>query len=270
MGRQPPQFGGAARHGDRRRRGRAAPCRLRRGARTDRPDGGHRPRLHGQRRADADDRLPLQSRPGLQYPAARSPLPRRERGAGHPHGVEGPSRRAAVDGCRQRAFRRLYTDGRARHLDGGRDDDDGLGRAAAALCEVFRGGLRLYERLGRVPQGAPGAVLAARLPAALHGQLVVRPEVRLVAQPTEASALRQVAKCELPMLFIHGDADDFVPTRMVYPLYEAKPGEKELWVVPGAAHAMSYRDNRAEYTRRVAEFVGRYVGDGSAQPVRTD
>ena len=86
----------------------------------------------------------------------------------------------------------------------------------------------------------------------------------------EASALRQVAKCELPMLFIHGDADDFVPTRMVYPLYEAKPGEKELWVVPGAAHAMSYRDNRAEYTRRVAEFVGRYVGDGSAQPVRTD
>ena len=83
----------------------------------------------------------------------------------------------------------------------------------------------------------------------------------------EASALRQVAKCELPMLFIHGDADDFVPTRMVYPLYEAKPGEKELWVVPGAAHAMSYRDNRAEYTRRVAEFVGRYVGDGPCERI---
>ena len=49
----------------------------------------------------------------------------------------------------------------------------------------------------------------------------------------EASALAQVAKCELPMLFIHGDADDYVPTWMVYPLYEAKPGEKELWLVPG-------------------------------------
>ena len=47
---------------------------------------------------------------------------------------------------------------------------------------------------------------------------------------------------------------------MVYPLYEAKPGEKELWVVPGAAHAMSYRDNPEEYTRRVGEFVGRYIG----------
>ena len=75
----------------------------------------------------------------------------------------------------------------------------------------------------------------------------------------EASALKQVARCDRPMLFIHGDADDYVPTAMVYPLYEAKPGEKELWVVPGAAHALSYRDNRAEYTRRVGEFVGRYI-----------
>ena len=77
----------------------------------------------------------------------------------------------------------------------------------------------------------------------------------------EASALRQVARCDRPMLFIHGDADDFVPTRMVYPLYEAKPGEKELWVVPGAAHAMSYRDNREEYTRRVGAFVEKYIPD---------
>ena len=47
---------------------------------------------------------------------------------------------------------------------------------------------------------------------------------------------------------------------MVYPLYEAKPGEKELWVVPGAAHAVSYRDNREEYTRRVKAFVEKYIG----------
>ncbi len=75
----------------------------------------------------------------------------------------------------------------------------------------------------------------------------------------EASAIDQVRKCTLPMMFIHGDADDFVPTRMVWPLYEAKPGDKELWIVPGAAHALSYRDNREEYTRRVGEFVGRYI-----------
>lgn len=75
----------------------------------------------------------------------------------------------------------------------------------------------------------------------------------------EASSLEQVRKCRLPMLFIHGDADDYVPTEMVYPLYEAKPGEKELWVVPDTAHALAYRDNREEYTARVGEFVGKYI-----------
>lgn len=75
----------------------------------------------------------------------------------------------------------------------------------------------------------------------------------------EASALEQVRKCTLPMLFIHGDADTFVPTWMVYPLYEAKPQPKELWVVPGAAHAMSYKDYPREYTEHVKKFVEKYV-----------
>lgn len=38
----------------------------------------------------------------------------------------------------------------------------------------------------------------------------------------EASALEQVKKCKLPMFFIHGDKDTYVPTWMVYELYEAK------------------------------------------------
>lgn len=75
----------------------------------------------------------------------------------------------------------------------------------------------------------------------------------------EASALRQVAKCRKPMLFIHGSNDDFVPTAMVYPLYEAKPQPKQLWIAPGSIHARSYNDHPAEYTRRVAEFVGKYI-----------
>lgn len=75
----------------------------------------------------------------------------------------------------------------------------------------------------------------------------------------EASAVEQVKKCRLPMLFIHGDADDFVPTWMVYELFEAKPQPKEIWVVPDAAHAVSYRDNRDQYVWRVRNFVSRYI-----------
>lgn len=71
----------------------------------------------------------------------------------------------------------------------------------------------------------------------------------------EASALRQVRRCQLPMFFIHGDRDDFVPTAMVHELYAAKPAPKQLWVAPGSAHARSYHDHPAEYTARVAAFL---------------
>lgn len=74
----------------------------------------------------------------------------------------------------------------------------------------------------------------------------------------QASPLRQVAKCHKPMLFIHGDKDDFVPTKMVYPLYQAKPGVKELFIGKGSIHAKTYRDHRKEYVRIVKDFVGRY------------
>ena len=73
----------------------------------------------------------------------------------------------------------------------------------------------------------------------------------------EASALRQVEKSQLPMLFIHGDSDTFVPTEMVYRLYAAKPGKKELWVTRGSGHAQSYLDHREEYVRHVADFLNR-------------
>lgn len=84
----------------------------------------------------------------------------------------------------------------------------------------------------------------------------------------EASPLRQVAKSRLPMLFIHGDADDYVPTWMVYPLFKAKAQpigkdgkvDKELWIAKGTQHALAYHDYPEEYSRRVREFVTRCVG----------
>lgn len=75
----------------------------------------------------------------------------------------------------------------------------------------------------------------------------------------EASAVEQVKKCLHPMLFIHGTKDDFVPTYMVYDVYDAKPMPKELWLVPDAEHAVSYRDNREAYVDHVRDFVSKYI-----------
>ncbi|MBO4743427.1 MAG: alpha/beta hydrolase [Bacteroidales bacterium] len=74
----------------------------------------------------------------------------------------------------------------------------------------------------------------------------------------EASSLKQLAKCDKPMLFIHGDSDDFVPTDHVYKNFEAKVnGYKELWVTKDAVHANSYAKHPLEYTQRVRDFLAK-------------
>lgn len=74
----------------------------------------------------------------------------------------------------------------------------------------------------------------------------------------EASPLNSVSRCTRPMLFIHGDADDFVPFSMMQPLYDAKPEPKEFWVAPGSAHANAYRDYPEEYTAVVRQFLDKW------------
>lgn len=74
----------------------------------------------------------------------------------------------------------------------------------------------------------------------------------------EASPLRQVGKSTKPMLFIHGDNDDFVPYTMLRPLYAAKTkGRKAIFVAKGSAHAMAYSDHRKEYTEAVKKFISK-------------
>ena len=75
----------------------------------------------------------------------------------------------------------------------------------------------------------------------------------------EASALAQVKKCRLPALFIHGEADDFVPYWMMDALYMGAPGEKERLSVPGAAHALSSQQAPDLYWQTVESFVRRHA-----------
>lgn len=66
-----------------------------------------------------------------------------------------------------------------------------------------------------------------------------------------ASAERQVQKTRLPILFIHGAQDTFVPTRMVHDLYAAAAGPRDLLIVPGAAHCESFRKQPEAYEAAV-------------------
>ncbi len=71
----------------------------------------------------------------------------------------------------------------------------------------------------------------------------------------EASSVEQVAKCEEPMLFIHGEDDDFVPVEMGLEVYEAANCEKELYLVEGAGHAASIYKDPDAYWDTVFNFI---------------
>ena len=77
----------------------------------------------------------------------------------------------------------------------------------------------------------------------------------------EASSVKQLAKCDRPMYFIHGDADDFVPFEHLWKNFAAKTqGYKEYWAAPGAVHANSFAKHPEEYKARVEDFLNRVHG----------
>lgn len=75
----------------------------------------------------------------------------------------------------------------------------------------------------------------------------------------EASPISAVKCAKVPMLFIHGGADDFVPTKMVYELYDACSADKDLLIVENAIHAQSFFADRQKYTEKVKEFINKFT-----------
>jgi len=76
---------------------------------------------------------------------------------------------------------------------------------------------------------------------------------------SEASALDQIGKAQVPVLFIHGSEDQFVHTDMVYQLYDACPTEKRLLVVDGAGHGNSCLLAPDTYFETVFGFLEAYM-----------
>ncbi|MCQ2184134.1 MAG: alpha/beta hydrolase [Bacteroidales bacterium] len=74
----------------------------------------------------------------------------------------------------------------------------------------------------------------------------------------QASSLRQLEKCDRPMLFIHGEKDVYVPTSEIFRNYSAKThGYKEMWISPDNGHNASFREHPAEYTEHVRNFLAK-------------
>ncbi len=75
----------------------------------------------------------------------------------------------------------------------------------------------------------------------------------------DGSAPEALAKTALPCLFIHGEADDFVPCTMSRENYAACAGEKTILTVPGAAHGLSFTTDYDAYRAAVSVFLEKYA-----------
>ena len=68
------------------------------------------------------------------------------------------------------------------------------------------------------------------------------------------TTLDAMKTCRVPILFIHGQADSFVPVEMTMQNYEACASSKRVLIVPGANHGMSYFLDREGYEAAVKAF----------------
>lgn len=76
----------------------------------------------------------------------------------------------------------------------------------------------------------------------------------------QASAVRQLQKNHtVPMLFLHGEADRFVPFRMQQKCFDAAACPKERLSVPGAGHAESVAKDPRRVWGTLYSFLSRYV-----------
>ena len=73
--------------------------------------------------------------------------------------------------------------------------------------------------------------------------------------PNKTSPIQSMAITSLPVIFFHGDTDDFVPAYMSEQNYDACTSEKKrLVITPSAGHGLCYPVDQEGYVKELREF----------------
>lgn len=73
---------------------------------------------------------------------------------------------------------------------------------------------------------------------------------------TEFSTLTALKRNKLPVIFIHGAEDDFVPIEMTIANFQMCTSKKSLYIVPDCPHAIAYFVDPEKYHKKVIDFLG--------------
>ena len=72
----------------------------------------------------------------------------------------------------------------------------------------------------------------------------------------ELSPVEALKSCTVPVIFFHGEDDDYVPCEMSRINYEACPTRKQLVTIPGAGHGLCYPVAPEAYLQALRDFFG--------------
>ncbi|MDR3178468.1 MAG: alpha/beta hydrolase [Oscillospiraceae bacterium] len=75
----------------------------------------------------------------------------------------------------------------------------------------------------------------------------------------EVDMVKQVSKSKVPILFIHGDKDTFVPTDMIHKVYDATKTIKEKIVIKDARHVEGLITNEDLYWGSIKKFIRPFI-----------
>ena len=70
----------------------------------------------------------------------------------------------------------------------------------------------------------------------------------------ETSPEEALKNCKVPVIFFHGENDEFVPCAMSRINYDACPTRKELVTIPGAGHGLAFPVDQEAYLKAAGEF----------------
>ena len=70
----------------------------------------------------------------------------------------------------------------------------------------------------------------------------------------ERSPIKSMRHCRLPVIFYHGDNDQYVPHHMSVENYEACTAPKKLVITPGAGHGLCFIQDKEAYLKDLVAF----------------